>query len=455
MHRNRALKSVSVAALLLMAATAAGDAQTQILTDSELHKILADRAGPAENGVAIVVGIIGPKERRIVSSGNAGGDTVFEIGSVTKVFTALLLADMVRRGEVTLTDPVAKYLSTGVPIPARNAHSITLADLATHTSGLPFMPDEGTVTRSQLAHFLARYQLPRDSGAAWEYSNIGYWLLGEALAARGGTDYESLLRKRILQPLKLNDTAITLSPALKARLAAGHDASLQPAPLISSVPGYATMSAAGGIVSTVNDLLSLLAVALRYDRSPLAPAISAMIDTRRPTLQNGSEQALGWLMIGDGDDPLIVHDGGTFGYSSSVAWDAKMHVGVAVLSNQQADVSDIARHLLRPTIPLTKRTLVKHTEIVLDSAILDSYAGRYEAKGKGVFVVVRDGDALTIQSPADWGLPKLRLRPESQRDFFVSELPLRVTFETNSSGVSGIIVYPPRGQKSVPATRVN
>jgi hypothetical protein len=85
---------------------------------------------------------------------------------------------------------------------------------------------------------------------------------------------------------------------------------------------------------------------------------------------------------------------------------------------------------------------------------LDSYAGRHDAEGEGVFVIARDGEALTIQSPADWGLLKLRLRPESQRDFFVSELPLRVTFQTGSGRVTGMVVYPPRGQKGVAATRI-
>jgi hypothetical protein len=204
------------------------------------------------------------------------------------------------------------------------------------------------------------------------------------------------------------------------------------------------MQAAGGIVSTPNDLLSFLAIALGYERSPLAPAMAAMLETHRP-----HEQALGWRTIDEGGGPLIVHDGGTYGYASSVAWDPNMGIGVVVLSNQLGEVGDIARHLLRPGIPLTATAPAKHTEIPVDGAILDSYAGRYEAEGEGIFVIERDGSALTIQSPADWGLPKLRLRPESQRDFFVSELPLRVTFQTN-----GIVVYPPRGQKGVAAARI-
>jgi D-alanyl-D-alanine-carboxypeptidase/D-alanyl-D-alanine-endopeptidase len=120
-------------------------------SNGDLRKVLEERVdilGGEEDGVGIVVGLIGPQGRRVISYGHLSrgdprpldGDTGFEIGSVTKVFTALLLADMVRRGEVALADPVAKYLPS-VRIPERNGRSITLLDLATHTSGLPFMPE--------------------------------------------------------------------------------------------------------------------------------------------------------------------------------------------------------------------------------------------------------------------------------------------------------------------------
>jgi hypothetical protein len=184
--------------------------------------------------------------------------------------------------------------------------------------------------------------------------------------------------------------------------------------------------------------------------------MAAMLSTRRPTPQRGVEQALGWMVVGEGDDQLIVHDGGTLGYASSVAWDPKQRVGVVVLSNQMAGVGDIARHLLRSNVPLERPTATKRTETALDSAVLDSYAGRYEAQGEGAFTIVRENDFLTIQAPASWGLPKLRLRPESLRDFFVAELPLRVIFQTDGGGrVNGLLVYPPRGQRAIRANRVS
>src|SRR5205085_2118570 len=121
----------------------------------------------------------------------------------------------------------------------------------------------------------------------------------------------------------------------------------------------------------------------------------------------GREQALGWVFVGKDSDKLVMHDGGTIGYASAVAWDPRTHNGVVVLENHVDDVSDIAIHLLRPDMPLKKRAAaVTHVETTLDPVILDGYVGRYEAEGEGVFIVARDGNALTLESPPDWGLPK-------------------------------------------------
>jgi D-alanyl-D-alanine-carboxypeptidase/D-alanyl-D-alanine-endopeptidase len=436
-------------------------------SDAELRRLLAERVAAQGGGFGIVVGIVGPRGRRIVSYGRRDpgdprpldGDTTFEIGSVTKVFTALLFADMVRRGEVGLDEPIAKVLPAGFEMARGKGRSITFLDLATHTAGLPFMPDgafndaaTAKEAAAELPRFLARYEPRHDAGARWDYSNVGYWLLGEALAARAGTDYASLLRTRVLAPLHLQSTANTPSPELAAKLAAGHDASLQRSPSLSAMPTMAVMPAAGGLLSTAGDLSTLLAVAMSYEPSPLAPAMAAMTIPRRPAGSPGVEQALGWVVETDGGDPLIFHDGGTFGYASAVAWDPAERVGVVVLSNQVAGVGDLARHLLRPNVPLTKPA-ARHREIALDPAALDACAGRYEGRGQ-TFLVVRQGGFLTLRLPADWGLPAMRLHPESRLGFFAMELPLRVIFEAGPDGrVNGMRVYPPRGQPAVPARR--
>lgn len=448
---------------------------TGLPNEKEIRKLLAERIdalGGERGGVGIVVGVIGPEGRLIISAGrrnaddprSLNGDTVFEIGSITKAFTALLLSEMAEKDEVSLNDPVAKYLPTDLKVPERHGKTISLLDLATHTSGLPFMPNESVASSDSeadkysiagLRHFIGNCELRSDIGQKWEYSNIGYWLLSEALAGRAGVDYETLLQKRVVAPLNLTNTAFALSATMKTNFATGHNAVLGPSPAISTLPTYSVMSAAGGLYSTVNDLLKLLAVAMDYDHSSVGPAMRLTWNTRRPMSRNGFEQALAWTIIRDENDLLILHDGGTFGYASSIAWDPARRAGVVVLSNQVANVGDIARHLLRPAFPLEKPAATKRTEVTLDPVTFGTYVGNYEAVEEGIFEIGREGDSLTIRSPAEWGLPKFRLHPESRQDFFVAELPMRVAFQFESDGsVKKMLVSPPRGQHTIPAVRL-
>jgi serine-type D-Ala-D-Ala carboxypeptidase/endopeptidase len=454
--------------LIAISASAAALFAAELPSDDAIRQILIDRVGKNENDAGIIVKIVTPADERVISYGhrNAGdarpldGDTVFEIGSVTKVFTALVLADAVQRKEATLADPVAKYLPPGVSVRTRNDRLITLLDLATHTSGLPFMPENAPplndpaaakYSAADLARFVANYQPTRDAGSQWDYSNIGYWLLSEALAARAGANFENLVRERVIARLGLTNTDFRVSEKMKPDVAQGHDAALKLAPSVSSMSIYSLMPAAGGLYSTPNDLGKLLAAAMGLHSSPLSDAIKLTLDTRRPT--GGSEQqALGWSVMGKGE--IIYRDGGTYGFASSIGFDPKQHIGVVVLSNQYGSVDDIARHLMRPDIPLKTAAKTSHTEITIDPTLLDRYIGRYEIKDEGIFTVAREGNFLTIESPADWGLPKLRIRPETDRDFFAAELPLRITFRIDAEDhITGFLIYPPNGNKALAAQK--
>jgi D-alanyl-D-alanine-carboxypeptidase/D-alanyl-D-alanine-endopeptidase len=441
-------------------------------TNSDLRKLLEQRLallGGADGGVGIVAASVDARGQRVTAVGRLAkgdarvpdGDTVFEIGSVTKVFTALLLASMIAANEVTPDDPVERHLPQSVKVPERNGRKITLFDLATHTSGLPFMPDAlpdsgASDTASRLYRFLAGYQLTRDPGGAWDYSNLGYWLLGEALAFRAGAPFKSLLHSRVIAPLGLKSTAFDASPSMKARLATGYDASLQRARSFAEMPVYADMPAAGGLLSTANDMARFLSLAMKGEKGPLASAASLSLSARRPGGRPEVLQALGWSIIRDGKETLYFRDGGTLGFATCIVWHEAKREGAVVLSNQIASVSDLARRVVQPDFPLETPGITKaQTEISLSIAALDRYAGRYEAADEGVFTVVREDTFLTFEAPGEWGLPKLRLRPETAQDFFVSELPLRVTFQSDAAGVvTGALVTPPRGQKAIAAKRL-
>ena len=265
----------------------------------EIRDILLTRVDRQKQAVGIVVGVIEPAGRRVVAYGNLAkndprtldGDTVFEIGSVTKLFTSLLLADMVNRKEVALDDPAAKYLPENVRMPERCGKSITLLDLSTHSSGLPPLPGnlkqdsrapQADYSVDDLYQFLSGYTLPRDPGSEYEYSNLGAGLLGHVLACRAGTDYESLIRSRIARPLRMPDTGITLSSSMNQRMATGHNAMLVPV-ANSNLP--TPLAGAGALRSSANDMLTFIEAFLGYRESPLAPAMKAMLEVRRPAGQ--------------------------------------------------------------------------------------------------------------------------------------------------------------------------
>src|SRR5262249_23511305 len=240
-----------------------------VLGAEEIREILIKRVDQQKQAVGIVVGVIEPAGRRVVPYGNLAngdprtldGDTIFEIGSVSKVFTSLLLADMVSRKEVALDDPAAKYLPEHVKMPERSGKSITLLDLSTHSSGLPRLPNNlrpkdprnpyAGYSVDDLYQFLSGYSLPRDPGSEFEYSNLGGGLLGHVLACRAGTDYESLIGIRITRPLSMPDTRITLSSSMKKRMATGHNALL--APVLNW--DFPSLAGAGALRSTANDML--------------------------------------------------------------------------------------------------------------------------------------------------------------------------------------------------------
>ena len=450
----------------------------------EIREILVTRVDQQKQALGIVVGVIEPNGRRVVAYGNLAkgeprpldGDTIFEIGSVTKVFTSLLLADMVCRNEVALADPAAKYLPEHVKMPERSGKSITLLDLSTHSSGLPRLPSNlkpkdganpyADYSVDNLYQFLSGYTLPRDPGSEVEYSNLGAGLLGHLLAYRAGTDYESLLATRITRPLSMPDTSITLSSSMKQRMATGHNALL--APVANwDIP---TLAGAGALRSSANDMLTFLEAFLGYKQTPLAPAMKAMLEVRRPvgpppgqtagqtTTQTKTkfEIALGWNILGD----IAWHDGGTAGFCSWVSYDLKQRIGVVVLFNAftPSGVADIGMHLLNPKFPLAnpepakQQALKEHTGIHLDPHLLDNYTGRYQLPDR-IFEITRDGDRLFVQTftPAIVG-PRFELFAESEKNFFVKVTNSQITFETGPEGrATSLIVHRPSREPTTAA----
>jgi serine-type D-Ala-D-Ala carboxypeptidase/endopeptidase len=427
-------------------------------SDADIRKTLVDRIDAQKQGVGIVVGLIDANGRRIVAYGQSAigsgqpvtADTIFEIGSMTKVFTALVLADMAQKGEVALTDPVAKLLPSSVKMPARGDRVITLEDLATHTSGLPRLPSNlapkdpknpyADYTPVELYAFLSSHELTRDIGSRYEYSNLGGGLLGHALSIRAGLPYETLVRTRILEPLGMKSTSTRLSQAATGRLAKGYDANLQPA----ANWDFSALAGAGALRSTANDLLTFLSAAIGLTKTPLSNAMAAMTSVRRKTELPNVEIALGWHISKIDGREIVWHNGGTGGYRSYMGYDPQRRFGVVVLSNTStpSGVDDLGLHLLAPS--------KQRQEIKLDEAVLERYVGRYQLAPQFVLTVTREGDRLFVQAT---GQPNFEVFAYGERDFFYKVVDAQLTFDAGTDGQATRIILHQNGH-DVPGQRL-
>ncbi|MFD7257967.1 serine hydrolase domain-containing protein [Streptomyces sp. NPDC059874] len=328
----------------------------------------ADRLARRHVGVVVAavadghVGFAGAGTNGGTGSGTPSAGTLFEIGSVTKTFTALALARMAVAGTVDLNDPLTRLLPAGTVVPSRGGQEITLQHLATHTSGLPRLPKGmllrallrprtpdpyADCTEDVLLSGLARTRLGSSPGRRVHYSNLGAGLLGLALARRAGTTYEQLVTTLVCAPLGMSDTMVAAPASRPGRLAQGHDGRHRPTPPWN----LADLAGAGGLWSTATDLVSYVRAQLEGgDPAELAEAIRL---SRQVEHRNGpfAWMHLGWtahrLHPRQGAHLQIWHNGGTGGCSSFVGFDPETGTAVIVLSNTQRPVDAPAFDLLR------------------------------------------------------------------------------------------------------------
>jgi serine-type D-Ala-D-Ala carboxypeptidase/endopeptidase len=315
----------------------------------------ADQLAGGRAGVVVAALADGGAEIR--AAGAVTVDTVFELGSVSKVFTSLALAALVTEGLAELDQPLAELLPEAAGLHRRGV-PVTLRQLSQHTSGLPRLPHGmllpallrpgrpdpyARFTEPVLLATLRRTRPGAAPGSRFRYSNLGAGLLGLALARRVGTDYEQLVADRITGPLGLTDTAVT--PAGPGRLAQGHDRRGR------TVPGWdlAALAGAGGLRGTAADLVSFLRAQLVPQQSPLAEAIR-LSRTPEHRLNPFSWIHLGWmgrrLHPRQGGHLQLWHNGATGGFASFVGFDPEHGTGVAVLTNTQRSVDGSGGALL-------------------------------------------------------------------------------------------------------------
>ena len=457
------MKAVLTALATTLLSTGAPLAQSP--SNAAIADVLVERIDTAEQNVGIAVAVIENGAPRFVVHGHpALGDsraidehTVFEIGSVTKLFTNVLLAQEVLAGKIDLDAPIVKYLPEGTVLPQRGGRQITAFDLVTHSSGLPPVPPDlgagypgnpyAGYGPEPLRAFLQSYQLPRDIGTEFEYSNIGLALVAQAIEHVTGRSYASLLEERIFTPLGMTETALTTTPELKTRLASGHDAARNPV----SNWDLEVFAGAGALRSTVADVSKFIAAASGAVPSPLDPAFAIMLKRTRASDPSGGKIGMGWFTLSHPKGEIAWHNGMTGGYNAFAGYDRATGKGVVVLSNMASTVGieDIGFHILEPGLPLATMPKLRQAAEI-DPALLDRYVGKYALTPAFVLEVTREGDGLFVQAT---GQQKLPVFAENETSFFYKAVDAQLSFEFGPDGTATSLTLH-QGGYSQPGKRI-
>jgi len=394
----------------------------------------------------LIIGAVSPKGTSYFARGLSSKekatavneDTIFEIGSITKAFTSILLVEMASRELLSLDDPVQKFLPPDAKMPVLNDKPITLRDLSTHRSGLPRLPDNmdpadmedpyRDYTAEKLLDFLSKHQLTRDAGVRYEYSNLGAGLLGYALTRKAGASYEQLVIERIADPLGMKDTRIQLSQEQRSRFAQGY---------VDGAPvkhwELSVLEGAGALRSTAKDMIRFLSANLGLSESSLSKILSGAWKDRYDTQDPDLFVSLGWHVWTKHGVTIVWHNGGTGGFRSFCGFRPDQKIGVVVLTNSQSSdyspsvIDQIGLHLLEPKYELQPVPTV----VRVPEKLLDEYVGYYEIQPGVVFDVSREGEQLFAQITGESRFP---LFAESETRFFYRTVDARISFVRGPEG---------------------
>ncbi|MBL8767375.1 MAG: serine hydrolase [Planctomycetes bacterium] len=424
-------------------------------------RALAQPMLDADHVPGMAIGVLKAGERhtfgvgrvRLDAEGAPTADTLYEIGSISKVFTAALLADAHLRGTLSIEDPLAKFMPEGSDAPEYDGVGITLMQLSTHRSALPRMPPNWLppeltdpfkgYDRARLFRDLEDVVLTRAPGAQYEYSNLAVGLLGQIVVdASKAQNYEALLKERIATPLGMHDTTLELSAEQRARFAPPYNADLRP----DHDWSFDALAGAGAIRSTVDDML-------KFAEADLAAETDASGDAARRALAFTHEKradlpgdpaggvALGWHLRGDG---ARWHNGQTGGYHAFLGVAPKHDLAVVVLSNAPSGLVDaFAIGVLKLAAGEAADPLPIQPAVEVERATLETYVGKYRLNPLNWIAVTLDGDELFVQLT---GQPAFRVYPENDAKFRYRVVDAVITFERDDADRVAALVLHQNGQ---------
>lgn len=415
----------------------------------------------AKDIVGCVVGVFDNGKQEIYGFGEIhrgkgdkpSGDTVYEIGSITKAFTGTLLSDMVNEGKVKLDAPLQDFMPAGLKLHEYKDHTIKLVDLASQSSGLPRMPYNmgpkdtknpyADYTPKLMYEFLGKHQVSRAPGE-YEYSNLGMGLLGNILARKAGMSYEKLVVERICDPLKMSDTRITLSADQKKRLAPPYDAQLDD----ERNWDFDALAGAGALRSTANDMLKFAAAALSDDKQPVAKAIHTAW-TPHSGKPGDIRVGLAWHQARDGE--TWWHNGQTAGYSSALFIYPPKKLAVVVLVNTATDkTTPLAEKILQSMLGHSPTPLPVRQTVDVAADVLKAYVGKYALSPLFAITVTLEDGKLMAQAT---GQSKTEVFPESESKFFYKVVDAQLSFEKDKAGkVTGLVLH--QNGKDIPGAKL-
>ncbi len=380
-------------------------------------------------------------------------DARFEIGSISKAFVGLLAAEMIARGELKLDEPLSALLPPGAKAPAFDDKPITMADLLTHTSGLPALPTMMRPVRGNDPYADLRPDVVYDSlgavklaaapGTRYAYSNWAFLMLSDLLARRAGKPYDELLTERVLKPLAMNDTLV----ARNDRLITGRMANGSPTPTWNVPVAYA---GAGGLRSTLDDMVKLARAMLGEvpDGAPasLRTALRTAVQPLRPAA-GPLEVGMAWhLRKRTTGAPLVFHNGMTAGFSSMLLLDLDARRAVISLADAAGGFDDLALHRLDPSVPLA----IPRKPVALDLAAAKSALGRYELAPGFILTLTLDGEQLYAQAT---GQGRFELKQDARGDYYATVADILVRMQRAADGkATSLTLF--QGGGAMPAKRL-
>jgi CubicO group peptidase (beta-lactamase class C family) len=453
-----ALAQIGLAAALLAALPALAQTRPQTLEEIAHNRIDGDRSAVCVQIARIEIGatpeVATADECAAKRPDRPATNARFEIGSISKVFVGILIADMVERGEMKLDEPLESLVPQGTATPLVVFRPITLTELLTHTSGLPplppgFNPKAGfanpyaDVTAELIYGGLSKVILPGPPPQPYAYSNWAFMILSDSAARRAGKPFDQLLRERVLAPLRLDDTVVSRND----RLVGGHT-SFGAATLNWDFP--VNFAGVGGVRSTLADMV-LLARAMLGDVPKNAPAtLKRALVVARTKLRTANDQVdlgFAWHLLKRPGGTLVSHNGMTGGFSSTLLIDVDKRRAAIVLADAFGGFDDLAMRLLDSTATLASPA----RRVEIDQVAAEQTAGRYQlAPGRLFTISFAEGHLFAQAGEQD----RFELLQDSRGDYYTTKAELFLRFQRDATGrASGVTLF--QGGGAIQAWRVD